>query len=203
MGGLRHLCIGRDMSRVAIFIDGGYVDKVLRHEFGGAKIAYARFSQEISAQIHPDIDILRTYYYHCLPYKSDPPTPEESQRFASMQNFLDAINRLPRFEVRLGRLARRGPDKDGRYYFEQKMIDVLLSIDLVHLSSKGQIGYVAIVGGDSDFVPAIKMAKSEGVSVWLFHGERPRNDLLDIADERIRITQALVNRVLWQPRFTC
>lgn len=54
------------MSRVAIFIDGGYVDKVLRHEFGGAKIAYARFSQEISAQIHPDIDILRTYYYHLM-----------------------------------------------------------------------------------------------------------------------------------------
>jgi uncharacterized LabA/DUF88 family protein len=187
------------MSRVAIFIDGGYVDKVLRHEFNEVKISYEAFSREIAAQIHPDVDTLRTYYYHCLPYKSNPPTQEESERFASMQDFLDAINRLPRFEVRLGRLARRGPDRHGQYFFEQKMVDVLLSIDMVHLSSKGQIAYVAIVGGDSDFVPAIKMAKNEGVSVWLFHGRRPRHDLWDIADERVRITQDLVNRVLWQP----
>jgi len=200
MGGLHHLLHGEAVvSRVAIFIDGGYMDRVLRDEFAGAKISYAAFSHEISAQIHPNPDILRTYYYHCLPYQSNPPTQVESQRFASMQNFLDAVNRLPRFEVRLGRLARRGPDIRGRYFFEQKMVDVLLSIDLVHLSSKGQIAYVAIVGGDSDFVPAIKMAKNEGVSVWLLHGGRVHNDLRDIADERIRITDDLVNRILWQP----
>lgn len=76
-----------------------------------------------------------------------------------MQRFCDSLNRLPRFEVRLGRLARRGPDKHNQYHFEQKMVDVLLSIDLVALSTKGRITDVILVAGDSDFVPAIEVAK--------------------------------------------
>jgi uncharacterized LabA/DUF88 family protein len=187
------------MSRVAIFIDGGYMDRVLRDEFNGMRIDYTAFSREISALISPDTYILRTYYYHCLPYQSNPPTREESERFALRRNFLDAINRLPRFEVKLGRLARRGPDIHGQYFFEQKMVDVLLSIDLVRLSAKGQITDVALVAGDSDFVPAIEVTKNEGVLVWLFHGSRPHNALWDIADERIRITQDFLNRVLHRP----
>jgi len=184
------------MYRVAIFIDGGYVDKIRRNEFGDAKISYARFSTAIAQNIHQDADILRTYYYHCLPYQSDPPTTEESKRLASMQNFLDAINRLPRFIVKPGRLARRGPDRNGRYFFEQKMVDVHLSIDLVYTSLKGKITHAAIVAGDSDFVPAIKMARDESVLVYLFHGTRVHNSLADNVDERVRLTQDFVNRVL-------
>jgi uncharacterized LabA/DUF88 family protein len=185
------------MYQVAIFIDGGYLDKILQHELGGVRIDFAAFSRAIATTIHPTTDILRSYYYHCLPYKGTPPTLEESARFASMQDFLDAINRLPRFTVRQGRLARRGPDRAGRYFFEQKMIDVYLSIDLVHASLKGRITHAAIVGGDSDFVPAIEMARNESISVWLFHGERTHNSLWDIADERIRLTRDFVNNVLW------
>jgi len=187
------------MNRVAIFIDGGYMDRVLRDEFGGVRIDYAAFSREISTRIHPDAYIFRTYYYHCLPYQSNPPTQEESERFAFRQKFLNAINRLPRFEVKLGRLARRGPNIQGQYFFEQKMVDVLLSIDLVRLSARGQITDIAIVTGDSDFVPAIEVAKDEGVSVWLFHGSHPHNALWDIADERIKITQDLLNGILLRP----
>jgi uncharacterized LabA/DUF88 family protein len=187
------------MSRVAIFIDGGYLDSVLRDEFGGARINYAALSREISAHIDPNAYLLRTYYYHCLPYQSATPSQKERERFASKQNFFDAINRLPRFEVKEGRLARRGPDIHGRYYFEQKMVDVLLSIDLVRLSAKGQITDVAIVAGDSDFVPAIAVTKNEGVTVWLFHGNSRHDDLWNIADERIKITQELLSKVLWRP----
>jgi len=64
------------MRRVATFIDGGYLDKVLRHELKGVRIDYAAFSRQILAQIHPDAYALRTYYYHCLPYQSNPPTQE-------------------------------------------------------------------------------------------------------------------------------
>ncbi|GAB4526903.1 MAG: NYN domain-containing protein [Anaerolineae bacterium] len=187
------------MFRVSIFIDGGYLDKILRYELGGVQINYANFSRAIAHTIHPTADILRTYYYHCSPYQGTPPTHEESERVASMQNFLDAINRLPRFTVRQGRLARRGPDREGRYFYEQKMIDVYLSIDLVHASLKGNISHAAIVAGDSDFVPAIEMARNESISVWLFHGERLHNSLWDVADERIQLTQEFINDVLWNP----
>ncbi len=69
------------MRQVAIFIDGGYLDKLLRNEFDGLRINYETFSREILAQIHGDAYLLRTYYYHCLPYQSNPPTQEESERF--------------------------------------------------------------------------------------------------------------------------
>ena len=183
------------MNRVAILIHGGYVDRVLRDEFGGAKIHFGAFSRAISGHMHLDVDILRTYYYHCLPYKSDPPTREESNRFSKKQKFYNTINRLPRFEVKLGWLARRGLDKRGRYLFEQKMVDVLTSIDMVHLSAKGQVGDIAIVARDSDFVPAVRMAKWEGVLVRLFHGRNPHNQLWDIVDERVRITQELIDKI--------
>jgi len=184
------------MSKIAIFIDGGYLDKVLKKDFKGARIGYEAFSREIAAQIRPPATILRTYYYHCLPFKSSSPTPEDSRRFGSMEKFLNFLKGLPRFEVKEGRLARRGPDKDGKYDYEQKMVDVLLSIDLVRLSAKGQITDIALVAGDSDFVPAIEVAKSEGVSVWLFHCSSRHNELWKTADERIEITQNFVNKIL-------
>ena len=185
------------MYRVAIFIDGGYIDKVLEHACGNVRIDYRLLADTICKTIHPDADIFRVYYYHCQPWQSSSPTPDESARFAAKQNFFDAINRLPRFAVKLGRLARRGPDNQGKYSYEQKMVDVLLSIDLTHFSAKGQITHAAIVGGDSDFVPAIQVAQNEGISIWLFHGQRPHRELWDTADERIQINPAFVKPILW------
>ena len=78
------------------------------------------------------------------------------------------------------------------------MVDVLLSIDLVRLSARGQITDIALAAGDSDFVPAVEVAKNEGVSVWLYHGNRPHNALWDAVDERIKITQDLINKIRWQ-----
>lgn len=112
-----------------------------------------------------------------------------------MQRFFDSLNRLARFEVKLGRLARRGPDKQNQYYFEQKMVDVLLSIDLVALSTKGRITDVVIVAGDSDFVPAIETAKKESVCIWLLHGAHPHNELWNLVDERIKLTQNFLDKV--------
>jgi len=181
--------------RLACFIDGGYLDKILRDEFAGTRVDYSRLVAALASQVKPGIDVLRTYYYHCLPYQGTPPTPDESQRVSSMQKFLDKIERLPRFQLRLGRLARRGPDERGNYRFEQKMVDVLLSVDLVKLSVGRQITHVALVAGDADFVPAMHIAKDEGVQVWLFYGGKVHHQLLQAADERVRIDQALVDLV--------
>jgi uncharacterized LabA/DUF88 family protein len=183
------------MPRVAIFIDGGYLDMVLRREFSNARIDYQKLANYIAQQIHPEADILRTYYYHCLPYQSNPPTLEEKRRFGAAEKFMEGLRSLPRFEVRLGRLARRGPDKDGHYDYQQKMVDALLSIDLVRLSTKGQITHAAIVAGDADFVPAIKVARDEGVAVWLFHGQRIHNELRCTADERIQLRDDIINQL--------
>ena len=48
------------MFRLAIFMDGGYLDAVLLNESAGAKISYDRFAEEVASLIRPDIDLLRT-----------------------------------------------------------------------------------------------------------------------------------------------
>lgn len=183
------------MSSLVIFIDGGYLEKILINDFSGINVDFTRLSEEIQNLISPDIEILRTYYYHSLPYKSNPPTPEESERFSKRQRFINALNRKPKFEVRLGRLAKYGPDCNGNYKFEQKMVDALFSIDLVQLSAKGRITHAAILAGDGDFVPSIKSAKDTGVSIWLIHGSSRHSELWQVADERYEINSDFLKNI--------
>ena len=101
---------------------------------------------------------------------------------------------LPRFEVRLGRLQRR-EDSQGRPFYQQKRVDILLGIDMVQLAAKGHIREAVLLAGDSDFIPAVTAAKSEGVIVSLFHGTGCHRDLMREVDERRRFDQALIDSV--------
>ena len=105
------------------------------------------------------------------------------------------MERLRRYTVRLGRLAYRGNNESGAPIFEQKRVDILLGVDLVQLAAKQAIQEAILVAGDSDFIPAVIAAKSEGVLVRLFHGDRPHSDLWQEADERIQLTQSLIDSV--------
>jgi uncharacterized LabA/DUF88 family protein len=182
-----------DMHKVAFFIDGAYIDHVLANEFSNQRIDYQLLTHAIVEKAGSDRDIVRVYYYHCLPYQDTHPTPEQSQRFSNMQRFFRALQRTARFEVRQGRLAYRGMDDKGAPIFEQKRIDLLLGLDLVLLATKHSIEEAYIIAGDSDFIPAVCAAKAEGVIVYLVHGDTCHDDLLDEVDERIKITPDLIS----------
>ncbi len=77
-------------GRVAIFIDGAYLEFVLRDEFQEARIDH----QALSKCLAGDSDILRTYYYHCPVYQGNPPTKEESERYAAQRRFFTALRTL-------------------------------------------------------------------------------------------------------------
>ena len=181
-----------DMHKVAFFIDGAYLDHVLANEFSNQRIDYQLLIRATVEKAGPDREVVRVYYYHCLPYQDTHPTQEQSQRFSNMQRFFRALQRTARFEVRQGRLAYRGLDDKGNPVFEQKRTD-LLGLDLVLLATKKSIDEAFIIAGDSDFIPAICAAKAEGVIVYLVHGDACHDDLLDEADERIKITPALIS----------
>ena len=61
------------------------------------------------------------------------------------------------------------------------------------LVTKKSINETFIIAGDSDFIPAIYVAKPEGVIVYLIHGDTCHNDLLNEVDERIKITPDLIS----------
>lgn len=195
------------MARLAIFVDGGYLDAISRKEYSTpvdiAKLC-AEIRQVVDNKSHDNVDLLRLFYYDCLPYQSHSPTPDEAQRFAKKRSFFAKIGRLPRVKVREGRLKYKGLDIDGKLIFQQKRVDLLLGLDFALLSGKQSITHAAIVTGDSDLLPAFEVAKEEGILVWLFHGpSRSRIDnsptyaseLWDEADERYEMDADFFTRI--------
>ncbi|MGB2985585.1 MAG: NYN domain-containing protein [Phycisphaerae bacterium] len=183
-------------GRCAVFIDGGYLDKVLHYDFQNRRIDYEKLAQEMAA---PD-EMLRAHYYHCLPYRSSQPTTEERQRYSSMHRFITRLQFLPRFEVRLGRLVVRGYDRDGAPVFVQKRVDCMVGVDMALIAAKGRITHVAIFTGDSDLIPAVEAVKHESVLVTLWHGSysrdtTPSRDLVEVCDERRQLDEDVMSRL--------
>lgn len=79
--------------------------------------------------------------------------------------------------------------------YQQKRVDILLGVDMVQLAAKGHIREAVLVAGDSDFIPAVTAAKSEGVIVSLFHGQHCHGDLMREVDERRRFDQSFIDSV--------
>ncbi len=178
-------------NRTAIFIDGAYLEHAIREVSPRARIDYSALASHLTR----GLDLLRTYFYHCLPYQGNPPTEEQRKRYADARRFYTALERLPRFSVRLGRLEYRGTHADGSPRYEQKRVDILLGVDMTQLAAKGQIQQAILVAGDSDFIPAIEVAKNEGVLVSLIHGNTYHSDLWQLVDERHLIDQPMIDSV--------
>jgi len=185
-----------ELGKSAVFLDGGYLDKILRFDHGGKRIDFGKLASKMA---EPD-ELLRAYYYHCLPYQSSPPTNEERTRYASMHRFVTALGFLPRFEVRLGRLAFRGTNANGEPIFMQKRVDNMVGVDMALLAGKGKITNLSLMSGDSDFIPSIEAVKREGILVTLWHGSfspntRPSRELFEICDERQELTGDIVEEL--------
>ncbi len=216
---LRAYCIfgGIKMERAAVFIDGGYWQKILKNRFGSPKIDLVAFSDALCGSQ----ERLRTYFYDCLPFQGDSPSDEEKELYRRKQSYLHALGLLPRFEVRHGRLARRNinfkeverpngstfflacSDADPAYdpknivvKFEQKGIDTLVGIDVTGLSVRRSIATVILVAGDSDFIPSMRVAKDEGMLLRLvYHDSAIHRDLIQLADDRFLLTREFIQNV--------
>jgi len=169
--------------RAAIFIDGGYLLQQLKTE--RATIDYSILAQHLLVPIRRDfpLDLLRCYFYYCAPWMPDVANDDANRRMENHKQFVAEIERLSRWQMRLGKLEKRW---DGQKdYFEQKRVDVLLSCDMVRHAAAGHIQHAVLVAGDSDFIPAVQAAKESGVTISLWRG--PMNtvhkDLIALADE--------------------
>lgn len=174
----------------AVFIDGGYIRGILRDYFKEIRIDYLKLSEILCE----GYERFRTYYYDCMPFQSSPPTKEERERYSKADRFISALRRLPRFEIRLGKL------KKGKSGFKQKGVDVSLSVDLVRLAWSGTIKKAIIIGGDHDYVPAVKSVKEAHVLVKLvYHPRHVSSELRDLCDERLKIDEEFINKVKLHP----
>lgn len=141
--------------------------------------------------------LFRSYFYDCYPYSGDatshPITGEECD-FASSpvasarKSYLDNIKILPSMALRSGVLSLNGwkvpPQKiknvisalqNGKKLnkgdmvpnIQQKQVDMKIGLDVAWMSSKKIVDKIVLFTGDSDFIPAMKFARKEGILVYI------------------------------------
>lgn len=67
-----------------------------------------------------------------------------------------------------GRLRVEGLDEDDIFYdVRQKSVDMKVGLDIASLAFKQQVDRIVLISGDSDFVPAAKLARREGIDFIL------------------------------------
>ena len=110
-----------------------------------------------------------------------------------MQEFLDELKHRRKFALRLGRLGTKGNinlnynlrpevtkalfngektldeigDSDFVLNIVQKGVDMRIGVDISSMAYKKQVNQIILIAGDSDFVPAAKQARREGIDFIL------------------------------------
>lgn len=75
----------------------------------------------------------------------------------------EVLKRLLSGDLSLDKLT----EDDVRYEIRQKGVDMRLGLDVASLAYKKQVDQIVLVAGDSDFVPAAKLARREGIDFIL------------------------------------
>ncbi len=106
------------------------------------------------------------------------------------RSFLDEMRRLRKVALRLGYMNERGggwsmhpqamkdliagelaaedlSEQDFRYEAERKGIEMRMGLDIASIAFKKQADQIILVAGESDFVPAAKLARREGIDFIL------------------------------------
>jgi len=114
---------------------------------------------------------------------------DKSETYTWMLTFLDELRRRRKFALRLGTLSSQScynlrPDvtrkllagtrkledlteNDFLFVSQQKGVDMRIGIDIASLAYKKQADQIILIAGDSDFVPAAKLARREGIDFIL------------------------------------
>ena len=186
------------VARLAIHIDGGYISNVGKS--AGKWVDFELLSAKVAAKIRETteepLDLIRTYYYDCLPYQSARPTAEEEERLMKKSRFFNGLRGLPNYALREGRLRLQGVDRQGVPMYQQKRVDLMMGLDIARLAAKGQVTHTALLSGDSDLIPAVEAAQQEAVIVWLVHGTQgAAKELKLLADNRILLDDEFLTAV--------
>jgi uncharacterized LabA/DUF88 family protein len=126
--------------------------------------------------------------------------------FSWMNTFLNELRKRRKFALRLGRLAEEQAfyslkydsikklcngsmkieslcETDFAINVSQKGVDMKIGIDIASLAYKKQVDQIVLISGDSDFVPAAKLARREGIDFILDPMRSPiKPDLMEHID---------------------
>ncbi len=167
-------------------------------------------------------DLMRIMVYDCEPAQKKVHAPisnkmidfSKSDTYHFRTQLHQRIVKLRKVALRLGRLNDGGKwqlksavlkdllkgkmqladltDDHFEYDFKQKGVDMRLGLDLATLAAKKLVDQVIIVARDADFMPALKLARREGLDVLLDSlGQSISNDMYRQIDGLIVLKQTL------------
>ena len=130
----------------------------------------------------------------------------KTEQYTWTENFLQELKHQRQFALRLGRLAEEQAfytikprvikklmngnksidelsENDFVLNIDQKGVDMRIGVDIASVSIKKQVERIILISGDSDFVPAAKLARREGVDFILDPMRNPiKEDLFEHID---------------------
>lgn len=168
-----------------ILIDGPYIERALRAA-GSPRLDYAL----LAARLASPGAVRRVHYAHCLPLVDAESTPEQEARYAAKSKFFHALRQIPRFDVHEGRLAAvpAGAGEEARYV--PKLVASTLAAEMLRVALRFRIKRVVLVGGDEEYLPAVRIVRDEAITVAVCHAPSvyASRELVDLADERLPLT---------------
>lgn len=143
---------------------------------------------ELYRVFYYDCEPIKGVVYHPLLKKNI--NLGQTDTYTWTTNFLDELRRARKFAVRLGVLSENSlgytlnkekqkklfaktitvddiTEQDFSATLEQKGVDMKIGIDIASLAYKKQVDQIILISGDSDFVPAAKLARREGIDFIL------------------------------------
>jgi len=199
------------MQSYAILIDGGFAKRKLGSKLSPATAETFRglVARMRAMPALQDLRLHRIYYYDSVPLESSHQKPlnggvmafGNSPIAARSRQLFEQLAQQPFMALRLGDLAFQGwevsakkLDKsqggsveisadDLRPQISQKGVDMRIGMDIAALTLKKQVQVIVLVSGDSDFIPAMKFARREGVHLYLAPlGQRVKPAMLEHSD---------------------
>jgi uncharacterized LabA/DUF88 family protein len=194
------------MLHYAILIDGGYAKRKLGTAKAPAKAEhFVNLINALQGQAAlSGMRLHRVYYYDSVPLESAHTRPLGGgvEQFGNSpvaqrsRQLFDQLAQQPFVALRLGELSFDGwqvsaktldladgkkleiTSDDLRPQISQKGVDMRIGMDIAALTLKKQVQVIVLVSGDSDFVPAMKFARREGVNLYLAPlGQRVRTSM--------------------------
>ena len=141
--------------------------------------------------------LYRIFYYDCPPFTKKVHNPvsrkcinfDQSPQALFRREVLELLKQKRKVALRLGYLKDSGnwaihprkvkdllsgtiavkdlKEEDVKYELRQKCIDIKIGVDIATLSLKRLVDRIVLISGDSDFVPASKLARREGIDFIL------------------------------------
>ena len=185
------------MKKTALLIDGGWFSKGLGKilNLPNGWPSAAQVIKNALAVLETHEELFRIFYYDCEPFDREVTNPVDGSKmdyklmpaYSARKQFFFDLGQTGFVALRRGELKARGWEFSGAFRkalitggpaltptardvypnFEQKGVDMRIGIDVATLSLKKIVERVILFSGDTDMIPAMKLARREGLQVFV------------------------------------